>query len=763
MTMMMLRRIALIGTALPRRCGIATFTTDLHAAISQTDPRLIAEIGALTDNGQTYDYPDIVQLEIREGVVDDYIHAAETLNGGEFDLVCIQHEFGIFGGEAGSHLLWLLKRLRIPVVTTLHTVLAEPNEVQKSVLSAVIEASSRIVVMAEKGRQLLRQVYGAPMEKIAVIPHGIYREGDFQESDDFKQKLGFQDRSVILTFGLLSPNKGLETVIDALPAILERKPDAVYVILGATHPHLLRREGEDYREQLAERARRLGVEHAVVFANHFVDRSTLLDHIAMSDVYVTPYLNEAQMTSGTLAQSFGLGRAVVSTPYWHAAELLADGRGVLVPFNDAGTMGKAIGDLLTDDAARDTMRRRAFEYSRDMVWNRVAERYLDLFGDVVRRWLPLAAPSPVLRPRRVRDLPEPNLTYLEQMSDDTGLYQHAVGCIPDRSHGYCVDDNARALLLACNLSHHAGMRVPDLMVSRYAAFIQHAWNPDNRHFRNFMGFSRQWLEPRGSQDSHGRTLWALGECARSDPHTGRRQWARDLFRMALPTAAEFPATRAQAFTLLGLDAYCAVEPGDGFAVDLRHRMASHLLALFKANATPDWCWFEDGLSYDNPRLSQALILSGQAIGSDCMVDAGLRSLRWLAGVQTSPEGVFRPVGSESFGDKRRRPRIFDQQPLEATAMVAACVAAHGVEEASFWVVEAARAYAWFEGSNDQGLPMVDEDGACRDGLRPDGLNQNRGGESVLAYLQALIDLRRVLGIANSTARTDPVLIRAMRA
>lgn len=759
--MTMLRRIALIGTALPRRCGIATFTTDLHAAIQAADPRLAVDIVAITDNGQTYDYPDIVQLEIRDGIVDDYIHAAEALNGGGFDLVCIQHEFGIFGGEAGSHLLWLLKRLRIPVVTTLHTVLAEPTAAQKQVMSAVIEASTRIVVMAEMARRLLRTVYGAPAEKVAVIPHGIHRSG-YPEPAEFKRRLGFADRPVILTFGLLSPNKGLETVIDALPAILERKPDTAYVILGATHPHLLRRQGEEYREQLMERARRLGVEHAVVFANQFVDRATLLDHVAMSDVYVTPYLNVAQMTSGTLAQSFGLGRAVVSTPYWHARELLAGDRGVLVPFNDPAAMGRAIGDLLTDDAAREAMSRRAFEYGRDMVWDRVAERYLEMFGEIIRQWVPRPAPQ-APRPRRMRELPEPNLTYLEQMSDDTGLYQHAVGCVPDRSHGYCVDDNARALLLACHLSRHAGRPLPDLMVSRYAAFIQHAWNPDTRHFRNFMGFGRQWLEPQGSQDSHGRTMWALGECTRSDPHPGRRQWARDLFRMALPTTESFTATRARVFTLLGLDAFCEVEPGDGLAVDLRDRMATDLLGLFTRDATPDWCWFEDGLSYDNPRLCEALILAGRATGSAGMIDAGLRSLRWLAGMQTSPEGMFRPVGSESFGDKRRRPRIFDQQPLEAAAMVAACTAAHGVDEDAFWLEEAARAFAWFEGSNDQNQPMVDEDGACRDGLRPDGLNQNRGGESVLSYLLALVDMRRLSGAASVAVQGHAVQIRAVRA
>lgn len=757
--MKMLRRIALIGTALPRRCGIATFTTDLHAAIRAMDRQLAAEIVAITDKDQSYPYPEIVRLEIRDDVIDDYIHAAEALNDGGFDLVCIQHEFGIFGGDAGGNLLWLLKTLRVPVVTTLHTVLADPNPDQRRVMSAIIDASAKIVVMAEKGRQFLRSIYSAPADKIAVIPHGIHRVS-FEEPDAFKRKLGLQDRSVILTFGLLSPNKGLETVIDALPAILSRRPDAAYVILGATHPQLLRSQGEEYREQLLERARLLGVEDAVIFANQFVDRSTLLDHIAMSDVYVTPYLNEAQMTSGTLAQSFGLGRAVVSTPYWHAAELLADGRGVLVPFNEPDAMGEAIGTLLSDDAARDRLRRDAYDYSRDMVWNRVAERYLDMFEDVVRAWRPRPLPA-LMVPRRVRDLPEPNLTYLEQMSDDTGLYQHAVGCIPDRAHGYCVDDNARALLLACHLSQHAGQRLPDLMVSRYAAFIQHAWNPDTQHFRNFMGFSRQWLEPRGSQDSHGRTLWALGVAAGSDPHPARREWARNLFRMALPTAAEFPATRAQVFTLLGLDPWCAANPTDGAALDLRERMATHLLGLFKSHATMDWCWFEDGLSYDNPRLCQALILAGRAMGSSCMLDAGLRSLRWLARMQTSSAGHFRPVGSEGFGDSRTRPRIFDQQPLEAAAMVAACEVASTVDDDPFWLREANRAYRWFEGHNDQGQPLLDEDGASRDGLRPDGLNQNRGGESVLSYLLALIDLRRM--VAADAASRPSVQIQAIRA
>ncbi|WP_445376382.1 glycosyltransferase family 4 protein [Niveispirillum fermenti] len=753
-------RIAIIGNALPRRCGIATFTTDLHDALRAASPDLEVGIVAMTDRGQEYDYPDIVRLEIREAMVDDYVRAADALNSGDFDLVCVQHEFGIFGGEAGAHLLLLLKRLRIPVVTTLHTVLTDPSDQQRRVLTQVVDISSRVVVMAEMGRRLLRTIYSIPDEKIAVIPHGIPAT-DFQEPDGFKRKLGFVGQSVILTFGLLSPNKGLETVIDAMPSILAHQPDATYVILGATHPHLLRTEGERYREQLMERARGLGVADRVVFANRFVDHPTLVDHIAMSDVYVTPYLDAAQMTSGTLAFSFGMGKAVVSTPYWHARELLADGRGALVPFNDPQAMGKAIAGLLTDHDARNAMRRRAFECGRDMVWSRVGQRYAALFAQVRREQRPREA-MPHGRPSLpFPTLPAVNLHYFLRMCDDTGLYQHAVRGVPDRSHGYCVDDNARALLLACALAGEKE-EVPDLTVSRFTAFIQHAWNPDTRHFRNFMGFNREWLEARGSQDSHGRTLWALGECARCDADPDRQAWARDLFRLALPTVDGFMATRAQTFTLLGLDGYCAAQPRDRDAARMRDRLAARLVTLFKSNATQDWCWFEDGLSYDNARLSQALILAGRATGSQEMTDAGLRSLRWLAEVQTAPSGFFRPVGSQSFGDLRVPPRLFDQQPLEAAAMVAACAAAFQVEKDPFWWQEATRAFAWFHGENDQGMPMADEIGACRDGLCADGLNENRGGELVLSYLLAITDMRR-MSAARTVSLAQTPTVQALRA
>lgn len=754
------RRIAFIGNSLPRRCGIATFTTDLQQAIAASGPDMDTCIVAMTDRGRVYDYPSVVRFEVNEDGIEEYAQAADFLNAGQFDAVSLQHEFGIFGGEAGEDVLALLSRLTMPVVTTLHTVLSEPTTAQRSVLDRIVDASSKVVVMAEKGRELLRTVYRVPSEKIEIIPHGI-PDVAFVEPDQAKAKLGFSGRSVILTFGLLSPNKGIEVMIDAMPSILKSRADAVYVVLGATHPNLVRDQGEAYRESLLARVRELGVEKHVVFLDQFVDLPTLLDFISMCDVYVTPYLNKAQMTSGTLAYSFGLGKAVVATPYWHARELLDDGRGILVPFGDATAIGSEIGELLTNHVRRDAMRKRAYSSSRPMTWEKTAARYLSLF-DGVRRGQPLMVIERHLdKSSPAWDSytpPQMQIAHFLSMCDDTGLFQHAVHSVADRSHGYCLDDNARALLLACALNNPGEERLPEALTARFCAFVQHAWNPDTMRFRNFMSFDRRWLEDRGSEDSHGRTLWALGECARGDASPSRRQWAASLFAVALPAVESFFSPRAWAFALLGLDAYCATHAEDPDAERVRHRLAAKLIAIMSSVETKDWVWFEDGLAYDNARLSQALILTGASTGSPDHVEAGLRSLRWLMTQQTTPAGLFRPIGTEGFGEKRKMPRAFDQQPLEATATISACLAAWRADGDAEWRADAARAFSWFLGSNDLSSPLVDlETGSCRDGLHPDRPNENRGGESVVSYLLSLSEMRQIAHLSAGQPKFAPRL------
>ncbi len=751
------RRIAFVGNSLPRRCGIATFTTDLQQAVAARS--IATSIVAMTDRDRDYAYPETVGFEVRDDNLADYIAAADHINQGGFDAVSLQHEFGIFGGVAGGRILALLERLQPPIVTTLHTILAEPDEAQRRVLDRIVEVSSRIVTMSEMGRDLLLSRYGVEPAKVAVIPHGI-PDFDFVEPDEAKAKLGFVGKTVILTFGLLSPNKGIEVMVDAMPAVLAVRPNAVYVVLGATHPNLVHNEGEAYREKLIARAEALGIADRVIFLNQFVDRPTLLEHISMCDVYVTPYLNEAQMTSGTLAYSFGIGKAVVSTPYWHAKELLAGNRGSIVPFGDAGATGAAIVALLTDEPRLQAMRRRAFDASRSMVWESVALRYVETFdaAGAAKKALPAVS---VLRlaHRAGQSLPPTALDHLSAMTDDTGLFQHAIHSVADRAHGYCVDDNARALLVSTVLSRVGDTPVPERMTSSFAAFVQHAWNADAKRFRNFMSFDRRWLEPQGSEDSHGRTLWALGAAARFDSSSERRRWAAALFAEALPVVASFGSPRAWVFTLLGLDDYCGAMPSDDRALRIRLDLADRLLALIRQVETPDWVWFEEGLAYDNARFCEAMLRTGVATGNLKVIDAGLKSLRWLTAQQTSPAGHFRPVGSEGFQDVRQPPRLFDQQPVEAAATIAACSAAFAVTGEARWRTSASRAFAWFLGSNDLSLPLVDIDtGSCRDGLHADRPNENRGGESVVSYLLALADMRlleRMDGLRTTRALPSP--------
>jgi glycosyltransferase involved in cell wall biosynthesis len=751
-----LARIALVGNHLPRRCGIATFTHDLNLALAGSRPNLETSVVAMTDHGRVYDFPPVVQFRVRDDVIDDYRDAADYLNNEHFDAVTLQHEFGIFGGEAGGHITALLSRLRMPVVTTLHTVLPSPTFSQRDVMRQIIDLSAKIVVMSEKGREILRAVYNVQAEKISVIPHGIH-DVPFIETHHAKGKFGFQDKTVILTFGLLSPNKGIEVMIDAMPQILARCPNAVYIVLGATHPNLVLEQGETYRKKLMARARELGVDSRVVFFNQFVDQATLFDFIAMSDVYVTPYLNESQMTSGTLAYSFGSGKAIVSTPYWHARELLADGKGILVPFGDANRIGSEIASLLTDDVRRDAMRKRAYAFSRDMTWKQTAVRYLEVF-DRVR--VATAEPKFVFKcaAREPSKIPEMRTDHFLSMCDGTGLLQHANYSVPDRSHGYCLDDNARALLLSCALRSPSETALSEELTARFAAFVQHAWNPVTGRFRNFMSYRRYWLEEQGSEDSHGRALWALGACARRDTSSSRQRWARALFESALPAVEGFRSPRAWAFALLGLDAYCADDNGGSHVDSIRTLLAERLMTSLAAVTTADWVWFEDELAYDNARLPQALIVTGLATATPSYIEAGLKALRWLMTVQTSTAGCFQPVGTHSFGLHREIPNTFDQQPLEAAATISACLAAFNATRKETWTTGATRAFQWFLGDNDLGVALADlQTGACSDGLHHDRRNENNGAESVLSYLLGLSEIRELARASATLAVHVPEL------
>ncbi|MDZ7722625.1 MAG: glycosyltransferase family 4 protein [candidate division KSB1 bacterium] len=737
-----LDRIAFIGNYLPRQCGIATFTTDLSNAIATKFDQTTCIAVPVNDVKAGYNYPDQVRFEISEKDIDSYRRAADFLNINSVDLVSLQHEYGIFGGRAGSHILVLLRELRMPVVTTFHTILRDPDPDQKRVLQEISSLSDRVVVMSQHGAEFLHDVYGVASDKIDLIPHGI-PDVPFVDPSFHKDLFGVEGKIVLLSFGLLSENKGIENVISALPAILQSYPNIVYFVVGATHPHVIRSEGETYRLYLQRLAREKKVQSQVIFYNRFVSREELTEFISAADIYITPYLNEAQITSGTLAYTLGAGKAVISTPYWYADELLSDGRGVLVPFQDSDALANQVIRLLDNESERDAMRKRAYVYGRQMIWPQVAERYEECFKRTRKERRHFTRPGFAVKPldKRPADLPPVKLDHLLHMTDETGIIQHAIFTVPNYSEGYSIDDNARALIVSVLLESLGNENTLQLG-SRYLAFIWYAFNSEIGRFRNFMDYQRNWLEKIGSEDSHGRTLWALGTVLGRSNIPALHSMAGWVFEQALPAILETTSPRAWAFTIMGIQEYLHRFTGDRRAIQVLEELSMQLYKLYKENYSDKWQWYEDRLTYCNAALPHALLTSGNVMSNTSLTEAGLESLNWLSDLQHSDVGYFFPIGSNGFyqqGSKRAR---FDQQPVEAQTMVSACLEAYRITGDKRWQEEARRTFEWFLGHNDLNLPVYDPTtGGCQDGLHPDSVNKNQGAESTLAFLQALLELR----------------------
>jgi glycosyltransferase involved in cell wall biosynthesis len=737
-------RIAFIGNYLPRQCGIATFTTDLCEAIAAENPAATCIALPVNDVESGYAYPSRVRFELAERDINSYLRAADFLNINSVDLVSLQFEYGIFGGRAGSHILALLRELRMPIVTTYHTILRDPDAQHRRVLEEVAALSDRVVVMSERGATFLREIYHVPTEKIDLIPHGI-PDLPFVDPGFHKDLFGVEGKVVLLSFGLLSANKGIENVIKALPAILAKHPNVVYFIVGATHPHVKQQDGETYRLSLQWLAQEKGVEGQVIFYNQFVTLEELVEFIGAADIYITPYNNPAQIVSGTLAYTLGAGKAIISTPYWYAEEMLADERGVLVPFRDSTAMAAQVNDLLDNEAKRHAMRKRAYVFGREMIWPQVARRYLESFQRARAERRHFTPSDFAVKPldKRPAELPQLKLDHLRRMTDDTGMLQHALFTVPNYREGYTTDDNARALLVGALLEELGNPEAFEL-TSRYLAFVWHAFNSETKRFRNFMDYQRQWLEVSGSDDSHGRTLWALGTLLGRSKTPGFHSLAGRLFEQALPSILDTTSPRAWAFALIGIHEYLRRFDGDRRAGQVREKLAGRLLTLYQNHSTNDWHWYENELTYCNAVLPHALLMCGQWIPNNEMTDAGLESLSWLAGLQRADSngGHFVPIGSNGFYRRGGARARFDQQPVEVQGMVSVCLEAHRITGDKDWYKEARRAFDWFLGRNDLHLPIYDPTtGGCRDGLHADRPNENQGAESSLAFLQAMLELR----------------------
>ena len=741
-------RIAVVGNYLPRRCGIATFTADLcdalHAEYRTTELLALP----VNDTEEGYAYPARVRFELSEDNLASYRQAADFLNFSNIDLVCLQHEYGIFGGQAGAHILELLRRLRMPFATTLHTVLREPNPDQHRVLEEIATLSDRVIVMSKQSSEILQEVFKVPADKIDLIPHGI-PDLPFTDPSFYKDGFGTEGKEVLLTFGLLSPNKGIENVIKALPQILARHSNVVYMVSGVTHPHILRREGDKYRQSLQSLAKELGVEAHVIFRNRFVSPQEMVELIGAADIYITPYKHKAQVVSGTLAYALSAGKAIISTPYLHAVELLDDERGALVPFDDPEAIAAKTVELLDNATARHAMRKRAYLYARDMVWSRVAQKYMKSFERIYNERLrnPRATFSARNTEKNLDRLPAIKLDHLYRMTDHTGMVEHAVFVVPNYPEGYSTDDNARALIVTTLLEEigiHAPANSADL-ASRYLAFLWHAYDPATKRFRNSLTYECQWHETEHSEDSHGRALWGLGTVLGRSKNAGLRGAAGRMFELAVPAAVEFKSPRACAFALLGVQEYLDSFPGDRAALSASDALAYRLLSSYRAHRTEDWKWFENGLSYSNARLPQALMRAGVRAGNEEMISAGLEALDWLVTLQRCEvKGHFVPIGSQGFYSKTTEKARFDQQPVEACAAVSACLETYRATGKGRWRKEAWSAFNWFLGDNDLQIALYDPaTGGCRDGLHPDRANENQGAESTLSFLMALLEMRQV--------------------
>ena len=739
------RHVATIGNYPPRRCGIATYTADVRSALMEARPGLQCDVIAMRDPTDAAVYPAEVTFTVRQDVRSDYLEAARRIEASGAEVILLQHEFGIFGGSAGEHVLTLLDHLTLPVVMVAHTILTQPDPDQRRVFERLLARAERVIVMAERGRRMLLDTWGLDPDKVELVPHGAPDE-PLVDTAPHKAALGYAGKELLFTFGLLSPGKGIEVAVRALPAIVAARPNAHYLVLGATHPHLVAREGEAYRDGLKALAAELGVAEHIEFLDSYTDTPRLLEYLRAADVYVTPYLNEAQITSGTLSYAAALGKPVVSTPYWHAQELLADGAGVLTPFGDPAAMAAAVIGLLASPTRLDAMRRRIHAVTRDTVWSALGARYLDTF-QAVRGGRVVALRDRLNAIRWPR--PEPSLAGVRRMTDACGMLQHSLWGLPDRRHGYCVDDNARALILM-----HRLPGAPDdtrrALATTYASFVAHAWSEEAQAFRNFMSYERTWLETRGSEDSNARSFWSVAVTAAEAVQPDHRRWAQALLPCLLPAMAGLNSPRADAFVVLGLAAVVGAGLATGEMRALMLEKAERLSALLDARTSVGEPWFEPYLSYDNARLPEALIRAGGLLADDGMVRQGLDSLMWLCRKQTAPSGCFRPVPTEDFGREPDAGGLFDQQPLEAWATIDACQAALQAGGDAAFRAEADRAYDWYFGRNDLGASLADAgEGECFDGLTWAGANQNQGAESVLAFQLATCTLTTLTHVDRS--------------
>lgn len=729
-------RVAIVSTYPPRPCGIGTFTSDLRGALRDADPTIEVDVVSLSRDDHGTPAPEVV-ANIRQDVHSDYPATTRTLASRGTDVVLIEHEYGIFGGAAGSFVTSLADGLAQPLVVTLHTVLAEPSVREAEALRALCRRATLVTVFTETARTMVAESLLVPPERVRVVPHGAptaLLPDSVRTGRAALEQL--ESRTVLSTFGLISAGKGIETVIEALPALVTKHPDLLYLVAGNTHPEVVKNEGERYRLSLERLVRDLDLSEHVHFLDRFLTVDELSALLAATDLYVTPYRSRDQTVSGALTFAVVAGCPVVSTPYRYAEDLLSSGAGVLVPFDDPAALSAAVLDLLDDPDALAAVRAEARRIGASLTWPAVGVQMLEVLTEAVELGTIEAEPDVLPAPSSPRVRPD----HLLVLVDDVGIVQHADGVIPRRDSGYCVDDVARLVIVALGLDREGRGAAYRRMLTLGLGFLRHAWDAESEGMHNVMSYDRQWVDDPHVGDHVGRAAWALGEVIAAQlPLAVAAPSLLLLESMAGALAGEL-SPRGMAFTVLGL-ARPATDVLPPPLQELLRTLAHRLLVLYTETRTDDWTWFEDRLTYDNARLPQALIAAGQRLGDATLISAGLESLEWYAEQCALSSPVVRLVGN-CWRDRSGRPdHGGDEQPLDAAALVEACVEALAATGDRKHGRRAVRAFEWFIGRNHLGVPVYDfATGGCHDGLGSEALNDNEGAESTLAFLQALLAL-----------------------
>lgn len=720
-------KIAYISTYPPKQCGIATFTQDLKNAIADNE-NIVQHIFAIADDNDDHPNDSEVVFIIKRNHIEDYYDAAQFINQQAYDFVIIEHEFGIFGGNSGMYILAFAKSLTTRLLVSFHTVLERSSNDENAIFIELAHLAQRIIVMSQFAISMMEKIYHISPEKVVCIPHGV---PEFTLThQQAKENLHLTNKKIILTFGFIGRNKGIELVIKALPHVVKKHPDVLYIVAGKTHPNVLLHSGEEYRDYLEELVEKYQLSEHVHFLNQYLPIDTLTNLLSACDVYITPYINEAQITSGTLSYAIGAGAAVISTPYWHAKDLLSEERGILIPFKDRTYLADCLNHLFDEEEILSNYRAHAKAYGDQITWKKIGLKYLNLFHELKKTD---ATPEAIIDEKfSEANYPTFNFEHINRLTNHVGILQHAKYATPNYFEGYCLDDNARALLLDLMAYRQYQFDIKELHLSTYLAYLFYAQNEDGT-FKNFMNFQHQFIDQEFSEDAFGRAIWALGQFFQLSPIISHYEMAKEMFFKALPHFIPLKSNRAIAYTILGICAYLETNQNDENMTELLRQMVQKLIAEYEAHQTENWDWYEHIISYDNAILPYSILLAHQYLNDNYFKRVGIKTAEFLDQI-VFKGNYLRLIGNKNWYKKGEEPCHIGQQPIDAASMVLLYETLYKVTEQKNYLTKMKMAFEWFLGRNELQMPLYDDNTkGCCDGLEQFGINRNQGAESTLSF------------------------------